>query len=125
MAYFAELDENNIVLRVLSISDNDLLDENGNEIEALGIAKCKEFFGQETNWLQTSYNTIVGTHKNGKIPLRKNYAGIGFSYDPQRDAFIPPKPVGEGFTFDENMCVWRNLVLEQHAESTRIGVARV
>lgn len=125
MAYFAELDENNTVLRVVAIAENDLFDENGHEVEALGVAKCKEFFGQETTWLQTSYNTYGGVHQSGGLPLRKNFAGIGFSYDPQRDAFIPPKPNGEGFTFDENMCVWRNLVLEQHAESAKIGVARV
>jgi len=125
MAYFAELDENNVVLRVVAISDNDLLDENGNEVEALGIAKCKEFFGQETTWLQTSYNMVAGIHRNGKTPFRKNFAGIGFSYDSQKDAFIPSKPEGDGYTLDENMCIWRNLAEEQKAENTIIGVARV
>ncbi|MGL5220887.1 MAG: hypothetical protein ACRC8G_15795 [Plesiomonas shigelloides] len=125
MAYFAEFDANKIVLRVVAIADNDLLDENGNEVEALGIAKCKELFGQETNWLQTSYNTYGGVHRNGGTSLRKNYAGINFSYDPQRDAFIPPKPEGDGYILDEDTCTWRNLALEQQAENTRIGVARV
>tara|TARA_R110000772_G_scaffold120365_4_gene226599 strand:- start:704 stop:1057 length:354 start_codon:yes stop_codon:yes gene_type:complete len=56
-------------------------------------------------WLQTSYNTHGGVHTLGGIPLRKNYAGIGFSYDSTRDAFIPPKPYAS-WTLNEDTCLW-------------------
>lgn len=56
-------------------------------------------------WIQTSYNTYGGVHKLGGISLRKNYAGIGFSYDRIRDAFIPPKPEGD-WILNEDTCLW-------------------
>ncbi len=55
-------------------------------------------------WVQTSYNTHGGQHPEGR-PLRKNYAGIGFTYDAERDAFIPPKPEGD-YALDEETCLW-------------------
>lgn len=61
-------------------------------------------------WLQTSYNTHGGVHKNGGTPLRKNYAGIGFTYDSQRDAFIPPQPY-PSWTLVEETCQWTAPVL--------------
>lgn len=82
MAHFAELDENNKVLRVVVIDNNETHDENGFEQEALGIAYCKSIFGQETNWIQTSYTSKI----------RKQYAGPGFIYDAINDEFIPPQP---------------------------------
>jgi len=94
MAHFAELDENNIVLRVVVVHNNELLDDMGlGESEQKGIDFCVSLFGGR--WIQTSYN--------GRI--RKNYAGQGFTYDPQRDAFIPPQP-GPEWTLDENTCQW-------------------
>jgi hypothetical protein len=60
-------------------------------------------------WLQTSYNTQGGVHLNGGAPLRKNYAGIGFTYDRVRDAFIPPKPEG-GWTLNEDTCLWEEVI---------------
>ena len=95
MAHFAELDNQNTVLRVIVVHNNELLD-NGVESEAKGIAFCKTLFGG--NWKQTSYN--------GNI--RKNYAGIGFTYDPVRDAFIPPKP-GDNWVLDEATCQWEEV----------------
>lgn len=56
-------------------------------------------------WIQTSYNTHGGVHANGGIPLRKNYAGIGYTYDAQRDAFIPPKPFAS-WVLNEDTCLW-------------------
>ena len=56
-------------------------------------------------WIQTSYNTRKGAHSDGGTPLRKNYAGIGFSHDAVRDAFIPPKPY-ESWTLNETTCLW-------------------
>jgi len=56
-------------------------------------------------WIQTSYNTHAGQHRLGGTPLRKNYAGVGYSYDRQRDAFIPPKPF-TSWTLNEETCLW-------------------
>jgi len=80
MAHFAQLDENNIVIQVIVVSNNECLDENGNESEDKGIAFCQSLFGGK--WVQTSYS--------GKI--RKRYAAIDYVYDENLDAFIPPKP---------------------------------
>ena len=93
MAHFAEL-ENNIVTRVVVVHNNELLDSNGIEQETNGIAFCQSHFGTP-NWLQTSYN--------GNI--RKNYASIGHTYDPNRDAFIPPKPFAS-WLLNEDTCQW-------------------
>ena len=80
MAHFAQLDENNVVQQVIVVSNNELLDANGVEREELGIGFCQRLFGG--NWKQTSYN-----HN-----FRKRYAGIGYTYNAQLDAFVPPKP---------------------------------
>ena len=131
MAYFAELDQNNIVLRVVAISDQDCLDENGNEQEQLGINRCLELF-QGGIWKQTSYNTLKNAHLNGKTPFRKNYAGIGYTYDAQKDAFIAPQPDGDGWVFDEEIYWWKNpeqeakdLLLASIEQQMNIGVTRV
>jgi hypothetical protein len=81
MAHFAELDENNKVVQVIVIHNNELLD-NGVESEAKGIAFCKSLYGEDTNWVQTSYNKTI----------RKNYASVDFIYDPIADHFFPPSP---------------------------------
>tara|TARA_R110000868_G_scaffold122454_1_gene324382 strand:- start:468 stop:797 length:330 start_codon:yes stop_codon:yes gene_type:complete len=94
MAHFAELDENNIVLRVIVVENKDICDENGNEKEAIGQAHCARILGGR--WLQASYNGS----------FRKNFAGKGDSYDPVRDAFIAQKPEKDGFIFDEETCRW-------------------
>jgi hypothetical protein len=82
MAHFAKLDENNIVLEVHVVHNNELLDENGIEQEQKGIDFLINWSNGYLAWKQTSYNGS----------FRKNYAGIGYTYDPQYDAFIPPKP---------------------------------
>jgi len=74
------------------------------------IVAEKEFFdtfvdSSPGEWIQTSYNTHGGVHKNGGTPLRKNYAGIGFIYDRTRDAFIPPQPYAS-WVLDDNTCLW-------------------
>ena len=96
MAHFAELDQNNVVLRVIVVSNRDTSDAQGFEHESIGVAFCQNLFGG--NWKQTSYN--------GNI--RKHYAGIGFTYDAARDAFIPPQPY-PSWTLDAN-CNWQALV---------------
>lgn len=115
MAHFAELDANNIVLRVIVVSNEMLHDENGVESEAVGIAFCHLLFGADTRWVQTSYNGN----------FRKNYAAIGDVYDAARDAFIAPKPEGNGWILDEETCRWHNPELEAAAAATTIGVTRV
>ena len=92
MAYFAQLNDENIVTQVISVSNEDLLD-NGTESEAKGIAFCQSLLGG--NWKQTSYNRRI----------RKNCAGIGYTYDSQRDAFIPPKPFAS-WVLNETTCLW-------------------
>ena len=92
MAHFAEIGLNNTVLRVIVVNNNDCL-LNGVETESVGAEFCRNLFGGI--WMQTSYN---GT-------IRKNYAGIGFTYDLQRDAFIPPKPFNS-WVLNETTCLW-------------------
>ena len=93
MAHFAELGIDNIVKRVIVVHNNELLDENNVEQESLGAAFCENLFGG--TWVQTSYN--------GNI--RKNYAGVGFTYDSGRDAFIAPKPYAS-WVLNETTCRW-------------------
>lgn len=90
MAHFAQLDENNIVTKVLVI-EQDVIDTG--------------LFGEPSSFVQTSYNTHGGVHILGGTPLRKNYAGIGYTYDSGRDAFIPPKPYNS-WTLIEDTCLW-------------------
>lgn len=113
MAHFAELDENNVVLRVIVVNNEDCLDSDGNESEEVGIAFCKSLLGGE--WKQTSYNASI----------RYNYAGIGFTYVEDEDAFVPPqpfpswtladnfkwkppveRPVGGRYVWDESVTNW-------------------
>jgi hypothetical protein len=81
MAHFAQLNENNKVLQVIVVANEELM-ENGIESEHKGIAFCKTLLGADTNWVQTSYNSTI----------RKNYAGIGYTYDPIADHFFAPQP---------------------------------
>jgi len=104
MASFAELNSENIVLRVISIHNNELLD-NGVELENKGIQFCKSLYGQDTFWKQTSYNTQRGEHTLGGTPFRKNHAVKGYTYDSNKDAFIPPKPFNS-WILNENTCHW-------------------
>ena len=93
MAHYAEIDANSIVLRVVVVSNNEILDENHREQESLGISFCENLFGG--TWVQTSY------HGN----IRKNFAGVGYTYDSQRDAFIPPQPYAS-WALNETSCKW-------------------
>jgi len=117
MASFAKLNENNIVERGSSVVNDVITDDNNIEQEALGIQFLKSVHGQDTNWKQTSYNTLNGIHfsldENGnKIEsedqtkaFRKNHAAIGYTYDENRDAFIPPKPHAS-WILNEETCRW-------------------
>jgi len=94
MAHFAKLDENNVVLEVHVVHNNELL-QDGVESEAKGLQFLVDWSGGYTNWKQTSYNGN----------FRKNYAGIGYAYDPTRDAFIPPQPF-PSWVLNEDTCLW-------------------
>ena len=117
MAHFAQL-ENNIVTNVIVVSNQDILDENGQESEQKGIAFCSNLLGG--TWKQTSYHARI----------RKNYAGIGYKYDATLDAFIPPQPFaswtlnnetaqweapvamptdGKQYTWDETTTSWKEI----------------
>jgi len=87
LSHFAKV-ENGLVTQVI-VAEQDVIDS--------GI------FGH--GWVQTSYNTHGGQHANGGTPLRKNYAGVGYTYDSERDAFIPPKPY-PSWTMSEETCLW-------------------
>lgn len=93
MAHFAELDANNVVLRVIVVDTKDNSTADGVEKESIGQAFCERLFGG--TWLQTSYNNNI----------RKRYAGIGFTYDAALDAFIPPKPY-PSWTLDNATADW-------------------
>lgn len=95
MAHFAELDGNNVVLGVIVVDNHNILDENGNESEATGIRYIQSILGTGSKWVQTSYNAN----------FRKNYAGIGYTYDQTRDAFIAPNTF-PSWTLDDVTCQW-------------------
>jgi len=90
MAHFAELDENNVVKQVIVVHNNELLDDEGQENEAKGVEFCSSLFGH-TNWVQTSYNDSV----------RKQFAGVGFTYDDVNDIFVAPQPY-PSWSLDDN-----------------------
>lgn len=92
MSHFAKI-ENNIVTQVIVVHNNELLDANGVEQEAIGQAFCTNLLGG--NWKQTSYNAT----------FRKNYAGVGYSYDTDLDAFIPPRPY-PSWCLNTTTCLW-------------------
>lgn len=94
MSHFAKLDKNNIVVAVFRGRQED--DGLENEISARTGDTYK----------QTSYNTSAGVHLLGGVPYRKNFAGIGYTYDADRDAFIPPKPVDGAWKLDDDTCQW-------------------
>ena len=106
MASFAKIGLNNKVIEVLSVVNEVLHDSNGVEQEVIGIDFLTKLTGYPV-WKQTSYNTHGGVHNNGGTPFRKNHAGIGYTYDEVRDAFIPPKPFNS-WILNEDTCQWQS-----------------
>jgi hypothetical protein len=100
MAHFAQIDSNNTVIQVIVV-EQDVIDTG--------------LFGDPATWIQTSYNTQGGQHVLGGTPLRKNYAGIGYTYDASRDAFISPKPY-PSWLLDEVTCWWTAPVAQPEPE---------
>lgn len=106
MASFAKIGLNNKVIEVLSVNNEVLKDADGIEQENIGIDFLTKLTGWAI-WKQTSYNTHGGVHNNNGTPLRKNHAGIGYTYDEDRDAFIPKKPFNS-WILNENTCLWES-----------------
>lgn len=94
MSHFAHINQDNVVDQVI-VAEQAF-------IESGAVGNLME-------WIQTSYNTHGGQHPEGR-PLRKNFAGIGFAYDPSRDAFIPPKPSDGEYALNESTCLWEPVV---------------
>jgi len=93
MAHFAKLGANGKVIQVLTLNNSDMLNADGVEDETVG----QQYLEQHNNWpaqmwIQTSYNTVGGQHRNGGIPFRGNYAGIGYTWDEDNQIFWPKKP---------------------------------
>ncbi len=107
MAYFAKLGTGNIIETVISINNSVITDANGVEQEQLGVDFINKLYNTRDVWKKTSYNTLAGKHNLSGTPFRKNYAGIGFQYDQQRDAFIPPKPFNS-WILNEDTCLWES-----------------
>jgi hypothetical protein len=106
MASFAKIGLNNKVIEVLSVVNEVLHDSNGVEQEVNGIDFLTKLTGYPV-WKQTSYNTHGGVHNNNGTPLRKNHAGIGYTYDEDRNAFIAPKPYNS-WILNETNCLWES-----------------
>ena len=100
MAHFARIDKNNIVKSVHVVDNTHLLNEEGIEEEDFGIAYLNKLHGFGFNWVQTSKNKT----------FRKNYAGIGFTFDKSRDAFILPKSMYDSWVLNEDTCQWESPV---------------
>ena len=94
MAHFAQLNEENLVTQVIVVANQDTADQDGVENEAIGIEFCTNLLGG--NWKQTSYNANI----------RKNYAGVGYKYDKDLDAFIPPQPFAS-WTLNNETAQWK------------------
>jgi len=94
VAYFAEIDSNSVVLRVVAIDNSDTANNDGEEVESVGVTFCQSLFGGGT-WKQTSYNNRI----------RTRFAGIGYTYDSTRDAFLRPKPYNS-WVLDSSTLEW-------------------
>ncbi len=99
MAHFSKLDSENKVLKVVVVS-NDIV-----TTEQDGVDFLNNLHNSNDVWKQTSYNTYGGQHRLGGTPFRKNYAGVGYTYDEDKDAFIPPKPYNS-WILNETTCLW-------------------
>jgi hypothetical protein len=129
MAYFAKIGLNNKVIEVLSVVNEVLYDANGIEQESIGIDFLTKLTGWAI-WKKTSYNTISGIYYNidsqgnreignQEKSFRKNFAGIGYTYDEDRDAFISPKPFNS-WLLNESTCNWESPVAKPEDENEYI-----
>jgi hypothetical protein len=109
MAHFAKIGVGNIIERVARVS-NDIA-----TTEQEGMNFLNNLYKSRDVWKQTSYNTVGGVHLLGGTPFRKNYAGVGYTYDQTRDAFIPPKPFNS-WILNEETCQWEAPVVKPDNE---------
>lgn len=137
MAHFAKLDEGNVIPEVLVVDNSVLSGNTDAEREQSGIAFLRSIFGEDTNWRQASYNTKAGIYydpitnepsADQSKAFRKNFPSAGFTYDPDRDAFINPKPIvppdmEQYVYFDDFACLW--IFDPPMPPPLEIGVARV
>ena len=114
MAHFAKLGKGNIVESVEVVS-NDIA-----TTEQAGVEFLQNLYKDRAVWKQTSYNSYGGEHKLGGTPFRKNYAGVGYTYDQTRDAFIPPKPY-PSWILNETTCEWDPPVAEPELTEEQIN----
>ena len=114
MAHFAKLGVGNIVEQVVVVS-NDIA-----TTEQAGVEFLQNLYKDRAVWKQTSYNSYGGEHKLGGTPFRKNYAGVGYTYDQTRDAFIPPKPY-PSWILNETTCEWDPPVAEPELTEEQIN----
>ena len=103
MAHFVKINDSNIVIRGVVLDDKDTQDENGDEVDSVGAKFLSDGFGG--TWKRTSYNTFGNVHRLGGTPFRKNYAGIGYTYNAAKDAFISPQPY-PSWPLNEDTCLW-------------------
>jgi hypothetical protein len=113
MANFCKLGVGNIVEKVEVVS-NDIA-----TTEQAGVEFLQNLYNDRAVWKQTSYNTKGGQHKTGGTPFRKNYAGIGYTYDQTKDAFIPPKPF-DSWTLNETTCLWEAPIVKPELTQEQI-----
>tara|TARA_R100000908_G_scaffold30935_1_gene13971 strand:- start:206 stop:619 length:414 start_codon:yes stop_codon:yes gene_type:complete len=119
MASFAKIGLNNKVIEVLLVHNNELKDADGVEQENIGIDFLTKLTGWAI-WKQTSYNTLAGQHLLGGTPFRKNHASIGYTYDEDRDAFIPPTPY-TSWVLNETTCQWEAPVAKPELTQEQIN----
>ena len=119
MASFAKIGLNNKVIEVVSVSNQTLRDAKNIEREELGVELLKELTHWPI-WKQTSYNTLAGQHLLGGTPFRKNHASIGYTYDEDRDAFIPVKPYAS-WVLNNNTCQWEAPVIKPELTQEQIN----
>ena len=119
MASFAKIGLNSKVIEVVSVSNETLKDAKNVEREELGIELLKELTHWPI-WKQTSYNTLAGQHLLGGTPFRKNHASIGYTYDEDRDAFIPSKPY-VSWVLNDNTCQWEAPVVKPELTQEQIN----
>ena len=103
MAHFVKIDNSNKVVKIVVLEDKDTQDESGNEVESIGAKYLHDGLGG--TWKRTSYNTSGGVHSLGGTPFRKNFAGIGHTYDASKDAFYTPQPY-PSWTLNDATCIW-------------------
>lgn len=118
MANFAKLGIDNVVLEIVYINNRDIMTPEGIESEEIGIARLQKITGH-MNWKQTSVNTDRGNHAFGRTAIRKNSAGVGYTYNSEKDAFISPKPkMFSSWILDEENCYWKPPVDPEYTKET-------